>query len=171
MNKSIPITKTITPVLGLLLCLGSASLWAAEPAEAKEREKMAGVWKGFTVEGRGEQPDRGPVKLELRITEKEIAGLEFKGDKVIDHGKGAYVLDLTKSPAVLDAAKVNEFGRKQEFVGIYTLEGDTLRWCVSPRKVRPKEFRTGDGGYLLILKRQPRQQIQPRKIEESNRNP
>jgi uncharacterized protein (TIGR03067 family) len=129
-------------------------LWGADAEEPAARKQLAGTWKGFTVEGRGENPDRGPVKLELRITEQEIAGLEFKGTNVVDHGKGAYVLDLTKTPALLDAAKTNERGRKQEYVGIYTLEGDTLKWCVSPRKTRPTDFRTGDGGFLLILKRQ-----------------
>lgn len=127
---------------------------AEEDAEAKARRELVGTWKGFVVEGKGENPDRGPVQLELTISERTIKGLELKGGKVVDHGEGSHSLDLAKSPRHLDAAKTNERGRKQEYVGIYSIEGDTLKWCVSPRKTRPSEFQTGDGGYLLILKRE-----------------
>jgi uncharacterized protein (TIGR03067 family) len=127
---------------------------AEEDGEAKARKELVGTWKGFAVEGKGETPDRGPVKLELRISERTIKGLELKGGKVVDHGEGTYVLDLTKSPRHLDASKTNERGRKEEYVGIYSVEGDTLKWCVSRRKTRPTDFQTGDGGYLLILRRQ-----------------
>jgi uncharacterized protein (TIGR03067 family) len=126
----------------MVLCLVVVALPAAENGEAQERQRFVGVWKGFTVEGRGENPDRGPVKLELRITEKTIKGLEFKGTNVVDHGEGEFTLDLRQSPGCLDATQTNERGRKQTYLGIYTLEGDTLKWCVSPQKVRPKTFET-----------------------------
>jgi hypothetical protein len=57
------------------------------------------------------------------------------------------------APGRLDAAQANERGRKRAYVGIYTLEGDTLKWCVSPQKTRPETFETKKGQFLLILKR------------------
>jgi uncharacterized protein (TIGR03067 family) len=141
-------------MLQLLAALWTPALPAADPSEQAERHKFVGTWKGFAVEGRGENPDRGPVKLELRITDKTMKGLEFKGTNVVDHGEGEFALDPGQNPKHLDAWKTNERGRRQSYVGIYTLEGDKLQWCVSPRKTRPTEFRTGDGGFLLILKRQ-----------------
>ena len=144
--------KTI--VLAALPCLATVSLQGAEENDPQERGKFVGTWKGFAVEGRGENPDRGPVKLELRITEKTMKGLEFKGTNVVDHGEGEFALDLGPTPKQLDAWKTNERGRKQNYVGIYTLEGDTLKWCVSPQKVRPETFETKKGQFLLILKRQ-----------------
>ena len=145
-------TKYLTVVA--LFFIAATSLLAAEPNEQQERKKLVGTWKGFVVEGQGENPNRGPVKLELKVTEQTMAGLEFKGTNVVDHGQGEFTFDLTNTPAILDAWKTNERGRKQNFIGICKLEGDTLKWCVSPRKTRPAEFRSGDGGYLLILKRQ-----------------
>ena len=138
----------------LLFCLAAATLPGAETNEIQERQKFAGVWKGFAVEGRGENPDRGPVKLELQIAEQTIKGLEFKGTNTVDHGEGQFSLDLSQAPKHLDAWKTNERGRKQSYVGIYTLEGDTLKWCVSPQKVRPETFETKKGQFLLVLKRQ-----------------
>jgi len=135
----------------------AGAAWAAgakAPSEAQERARFVGVWKGFTVEGKGENPDRGPVKLELIIKERTMRGIEIKGPDRIDHGEGEYTLQLDANPRHLDAAKTLPRGRKQAYVGIYTLEGDTLKWCVSPQKVRPTSFETKKGQFLLILKRE-----------------
>lgn len=139
-------------LIPLLFALAVCCVWAAD--SPTERQRLIGTWKGFAVEGHGENPDRGPVKLELRIAEKTMKGLEFKGKNVVDHGEGEFALDLKQSPKHLDAWKANERGRKQNYVGIYTLEGDTLKWCVSPQKARPETFETKKGQFLLILKRQ-----------------
>lgn len=129
----------------------------ARPAstdDAAARKQLVGVWKGFAVEGRGERSDRGPVKLELTITETTIKGIEVKGEGPINHGEGMHMLNLAEKPRWLDATKTNERGRKEEYLGIYSLEGDTLKWCVSRGKLRPPEFLTAKGSFLIILKRQ-----------------
>ncbi len=143
--------------VGILLPSRHLPLWAGDAAvnrEAQERAKLVGVWKGFAVEGRGERPDQGPVKLELTFTEKTIHGIEIKRGKRIDHGTGDSFLDLDASPPRLDGKQVNERGRTRTYIGIYTLEGDTLKWCVSPRRIRPTTFETMKGQFLLILKRE-----------------
>jgi len=141
----------------LLLFVPGATALTAEPAqtpdEQAERARFVGVWRGFTVEGKGETPDRGPVKLELTITERTMGGIQIRDDQRIDHGEGEYVLNLASDPHHLDAAKTRDTGRSQSYVGIYTLQGDTLRWCVSPRKERPETFETKKGQFLLILKK------------------
>ena len=146
----------LVPLLSaaVLVSWAVASGQAALPASAdgSERQKLAGVWKGFCVEGKGETPDRGPVKVELTVTAEVMKGIQIKGDERIDHGEGSYVLDLAADPRVLDATKANERGRKETWLGIYSLEGDTLKWCVG-RKARPTTFETVKGQFLLILKR------------------
>lgn len=126
----------------------------AAPEDAAARKQLIGLWKGFAVEGKGERPDRGPVKLEVTITETAIKGIELKGEGTINHGEGTHVLNLKESPRWLDATKTNERGRKEEYLGIYVLEGDTLKWCVSRGKQRPTQFETIKGSFLVILKRQ-----------------
>jgi uncharacterized protein (TIGR03067 family) len=144
--------------LGLGLAITANGAVAGErpskaPDEKAERARFIGHWKGFTVEGKGENPDRGPVKLEITVTEKTMHGIQIKEDGDIDHGVGEYTLDLASDPAQLDAAKAGPRGRKQAYIGIYKLEGDTLKWCVSPQKVRPETFETKKGQFLVILKR------------------
>ena len=155
------VTAKISALLAVACALLLGTAWSADEAkppkqagdESQVRKQFCGFWKGFTVEGKGENPDRGPVKLELTITEKTIRGLQIKNDGNIDHGEGEYTLDLAADPRHLDAAKTAGGGRKQAFVGIYTLEGDTLKWCVSPQKTRPSTFETAKGQFLVILKR------------------
>ncbi len=135
--------------------IGVGHARGAEPlssAEAQARKNLSGVWRGFAVEGKGEKPDEGPVKLELSITREKIKGTEFKGGESIDHGEGSYSLDLKANPVHLDGLKTNARGRKETWIGIYKLEKDTLYWCVA-RRERPKTFETVKGQFLLILKR------------------
>jgi uncharacterized protein (TIGR03067 family) len=143
--------------LSLVLAASAAGAAAERPpkgaGEQAERTKFVGAWKGFAVEGKGETPDRGPVKLEITITEKTMHGLQIREDGNIDHGVGEYTLNLAADPAQLDAAKTGGRGRQQAYVGIYQLQGDTLKWCVSPQKVRPQTFETKKGQFLLILRR------------------
>jgi uncharacterized protein (TIGR03067 family) len=142
--------------IGLVVIAAAAQ--AAELAaefdadDTQERKDLAGVWRGFTVEGKGEKPDQGPYKLELTFTDKAIHGIEFKGETPVDHGAGAFVLDLAAMPRQLDGVKTNERGRKESWLGIYKREGDTLFWCVG-RRERPETFETVKGQFLLILKR------------------
>jgi hypothetical protein len=53
------------------LC-GTVALHAADgnADDAAQRKQLAGTWKGFAVEGKGEKPDTGPVKLELVILKR-----------------------------------------------------------------------------------------------------
>ena len=133
-------------------CFLSISLLAQEPAKVA-REKLVGVWNGYAVEGKGENPDRGAVKLELTITKDLIKAKQFKGKEDFDLGEGTYLIVQDKSPNNLDGdKKLDNPNRKEIWLGIYQLDGDTLKWCVG-RKARPTEFETKQGQFLLIFKR------------------
>jgi uncharacterized protein (TIGR03067 family) len=107
---------------------------AAGPEATGEPEglaRLACVRNGFAVEGRGENPDCGPVKLGLTFTDKTIHGTEIRSGNRVDHGEGGFMLDLAADPDHLNAAKTTERGRGQAYVGIYSLEDDTLKRSVS----------------------------------------
>jgi uncharacterized protein (TIGR03067 family) len=132
----------------LMLSLMASAADAPADDDAAARKQLVGTWTGYVVDGAGEHPDRGPVKLELVITEKSMHGVQIKGDERVDHGEGTFTLSLSESPKFLDAR-----GNRQFWNGIYTLDGDTLKWCVG--KQRPKTFESSKGQFLMILKRQP----------------
>ena len=131
------------------LCL---PLPAQDPGQAA-RKKLVGVWTGYAVEGKGETPNRGPVHFEITISTELIKAKQFKGKDTLDLGEGTYEIVPDKSPNHLDGRKkLDNPNRKEIWLGIYELNGDTLKWCVS-RKTRPTEFETKQGAFLLILKR------------------
>lgn len=143
--------RSLTIAMGLLVCVSFIPL-GAQPATSA-REKLIGVWYGFAVEGKGENPNQGPVKVELTITKDLIIGKQFKGTQPFELGEGTFELTLEKTPHYLDGnKKLDNPNRKEIWLGIYQLDGDTLKWCVG-RKSRPTEFETKQGSFLLILKR------------------
>lgn len=141
-----------------LIACGHHAATAEEPAkrspeEAKARGQLVGIWKGYVVLGKGEKPNEGPAKMELTITTERIAGIQLQEKERVDHGSGEYALTLSAEPRTHDGIKTNERGRKDTWLGIYTLEGETLKWCVH-KKERPETFETGAGKFLMILKRE-----------------
>ena len=121
---------------------------------AAELKKLAGTWEGYVVEGEGVNPDRGPVHLRVTIAEAKIDAVDLgQGGK--EMGSGTFQIDPAQDIKQIDATGVILPGKRERtFAGIYSLDGDTLKWCVDNRgQVRPTEFRTEKGKYLLILKR------------------
>ncbi len=145
--------RVVMSLVGLLAFGCVSSVGGEEPA-AVAREKLIGVWTGYAVEGKGEKPDQGPVKVELTISRERIEAKEFKGENIVDLGEGSFEIALDESPHRLDGKKKTANPKRKEiWLGIYQLDGDTLKWCVG-RKTRPAEFETKKGAFLLILKRQ-----------------
>ena len=138
----------------LIACIALASSSWGQESTDKARASLVGVWSGYAVNGKGEKPNEGPVKLELIITSDLIKAKQFKGPNTLDLGEGTFEIKLDKTLNHLDGdKKLDNPNRKEVWLGIYQLDGDTLKWCVK-RKGRPTEFATGDGAFLLILKRQ-----------------
>lgn len=137
----------------LLLCLSAFLYGAGEDAAKLDQKKIQGVWEGYAVEGRGEKPDRGPVHLRLTITGDRIEAYDLGKGK--DMGSGTFKLEPSRPIKEIDAKGLLLPGKRERtYLGIYELDGDTLRWCVDNRQTeRPTEFRTSRGHYLLVLKR------------------
>ncbi|MBM4039307.1 MAG: TIGR03067 domain-containing protein [Planctomycetes bacterium] len=133
------------------------ALWAAAGEEPGKKDeavpKLDGVWTGFTVLGKGETPDRGPVHLKLTIKGDHVDA-ERLDNQQLPMKEGTYKITPGK-PMEMDGTSVNPRGRGQTFLGIAELSGDTLKWCVStPNNPRPTEFETKKPSFLVILKRQ-----------------
>lgn len=141
----------------LVLVSQSAATDAAPELMAAEQKKLHGTWEGYAVENEGERPDRGPVHLRLVIEGDKISAVDLGAtEKDKSMGSGTFKLDLTKELKEFDATGVVLPGKREKtYLGIYQLEGDTLKWCIDNRaKERPTAFRTIGGKYLLVLKRQ-----------------
>jgi uncharacterized protein (TIGR03067 family) len=131
--------------LALGLVIGTAAV--ADPP------RLDGVWRGYVVNGQGERPDQGPIRLELTIKGDVIVARNLNPGADPSLGEGTYRLGATGK--TIDATRTSSPGKGQTYAGIYEVTDDTLRWCTgTPGKDRPEEFATRKGQFLLILKRQ-----------------
>jgi len=134
--------RTIIGTIMMVILVAQFSGAADEKAEALK--KLSGTWKG--------RVENGATGHQLVITAESIKGTK---DGAQDLGSGSFVLDVTTKPWTLDGTGTDGGFKGKKFPGICSVEGDTMKWCVSTgKKPRPTEFKTGAGNFCLVLARQ-----------------
>jgi uncharacterized protein (TIGR03067 family) len=138
------------PALVLLMTLG---FLAAEPAKEdpgrKDLEKMQGDWASVSMTKDGFQLEADDAQAYFR-TVKGDQFTVFRYEKPVS--KGTFKLDATKKPKEMDV-QVAAGGKSLSVLGLYEVEGDTLRLCfAAPGKDRPKAFEAKEGsGHTLTV--------------------
>jgi uncharacterized protein (TIGR03067 family) len=140
------------------MALASGFLAAADDpsddAAKSDANKLRGTWVVVSVENDGES-------VPPEILRKEVVRFVISPDRLAmrlngeDKSDDLYTLDPKADPKTIDLRGPS--GRK--VLGIYSLDGDTLRICWTEQgKTRPKEFatRAGSGFDLWVLKRESR---------------
>jgi uncharacterized protein (TIGR03067 family) len=153
MRTSIGVTGCVTGLM-MLLAFGTAVPAGSQGQENADRQKLIGTWTGWIVDGRGDRPNAMIGKIaEMVITERTIRARDDQRDM----GEGNYRLGRDQGWGTLDAAGVGAGPtRGKTYLGIYQIDGDTLRWCTAnPGRPRPTQLMTrrGDGWYLMVLQR------------------
>ena len=128
-----------------LICLAMlAGAAVAAEGEAEARKALVGTWVG--------RVDEGATGHKLTFTADRISGTRDEKQYL---GEGSFTVDRKQKPWKMDAVGTKGPQRGRRYLGIYMLEGETLKWCVStPGNDRPTEFATKDSQFLLILKKQ-----------------
>lgn len=118
--------------------------------------RLGGIWRGWVVRGRGENPNEREMEVELTIEGDRITGRELGTQRAPGGlGAGTFVMTGNGNSGNLDADGTAGPQDGRHFLGIYELQGDTLRWCVSNRgRQRPTVMASDRGNYLMILQRQ-----------------
>ncbi len=138
-----------------LLCVAIfCNLSLAHADDAAWRKQLLGTWEGAVVSDEATGARRATIR-ELTITLDKITATDGDGRSL---GEGSYKLAEEGGVLTIDATGVNGPAMGQTMLGIWKLEGDTLRWCSANNgKPRPAEFKTRSAGpYLLILTRKKR---------------
>jgi len=121
--------------------------------DAGERKKLEGTWQGFVVEGTGQNPKQGRVRVtELVITADKISAKGGQGESL---GVGSYKLGATGNAKTIDSTGTGGPTLNKSYQGIYTVEGDTLKWCAAnPGRPRPTQLVTRPPDqFLMVLTR------------------
>jgi uncharacterized protein (TIGR03067 family) len=145
--------KANLPPAGLqLLCAAILStLCLAHADDAAWRKRLLGTWEGAVVSDEETGARRATIR-ELTITQDRISAIDGDGRSL---GEGSYKLAEEGGFLTIDATGVNGPATGQTMLGIWKLEGDTLRWCsANAGRPRPGEFKTRSSGpYLMVLTR------------------
>jgi uncharacterized protein (TIGR03067 family) len=120
---------------GLALLTAGSPLLGGGKDGAAVLKKIEGTWRFVAHEANGQKSP--PEELaQLKIT--------FSGDKftVTQQGKvvqaGTHKLDPSKKPAQIDAMITEGQGKGGTMLGVYELDGNTIRVCFDPTgKERP----------------------------------
>lgn len=130
--------------------------WAGKTAGADNKKNYLGQWEGHVTEGDGSNPGQRRMNINLTITEDRITS----GGQGNVMGEGTYRVSGGGSSKLrhIDATGTSGQYQGKLYEGIFTVEGDTLKWCSgNPGKGRPTVLWTNNaaGHFLMVLKRKP----------------
>jgi uncharacterized protein (TIGR03067 family) len=144
-------TRNAPILLFTLLLLagpGSPSVSGAPPGAAltKELRALAGTWKPMATENNGYKSSEGDLDGILWIRDADGKWTMRRGDKAVVEWavKG---IDPTKSPKTIDIEVTAGPYKGVVYLGIYELDGDTLRICFAlpDKPERPTRLFAGKG--------------------------
>jgi uncharacterized protein (TIGR03067 family) len=139
---------TLFCALGLVVCGGTGMQADDKTDVEKEFKKFHGVWTFASVEAGGKKAPADQLKG-LTVT---FAGHKYtvkKRDEVLQ--VGTQKLDPSKSPKAIDVAVTEGLNKGAVMLGIYEIDGDTLRVCFDEEgKKRPTEFKSPAGSQTFV---------------------
>jgi uncharacterized protein (TIGR03067 family) len=128
--------------LMLTMCLS----YAAD----KDLDKLQGTWQMQKLVGRGKEIDGDRARAISYVFDGDSAKRLVNG--VDRKDPGTIKIDASKKPAHIDLKPAKE--GDPTMLGIFEIDGDTLKWCFSSKK-RPEKFESVEGSdnILMIFKR------------------
>jgi uncharacterized protein (TIGR03067 family) len=132
--------RSVVLVLALSVLAGAEA--SKEDESKKDLETIQGHWAQLSMVVDGAKvPDDEAQALFRSMKDDKYTIYQFK--KVI--GKGTFKVDASRKPKTIDAT-TTAGGRSLTLLGIYELDGDTLKLCFAPPgKPRPSDFTSKKG--------------------------
>jgi uncharacterized protein (TIGR03067 family) len=137
-------------VLGTVVAAGLLVVSGVVGQEKKEIDQLEGKWVVLSAERDGKAWDA--MKGAVRVNTGDKYVLTPKEGKAIP---GAMKIDPSKKPKTMDMSPTEGNFKDKTLLGIYEVDGDTLKICFAePGKERPTEFTSKAGVVLVIHKRE-----------------
>jgi uncharacterized protein (TIGR03067 family) len=122
---------------------GSGTLADDKADLEKEVKKFQGTWTFESSEAGGNELPADDLKTLILTFEGDKHTVK-KGDEVIQ--VGTQKLDPSRSPKTIDVTMAEGPHKGTVMLGIYEIDGDTLKVCFDPEgKKRPTEFKSAAG--------------------------
>ena len=132
--------RSFVTLAAMFLMLG-----ADDPQEAakKEMTKLQGEWSMVAGEKDGRTAPRSFIQGAKRVCKDD--DLTVTVDNRV-YMKAKIVIDPTKNPKAIEYMVTEGDHKGKTLLGIYELEGDTVKFCFAPPDTeRPTDFRAGKG--------------------------
>lgn len=139
---------TLFCTVGLSSLVGSGALADNKADLEKETKKFQGDWTFESSQTGGKEIPAGELKGIVVIFEGDKHTVK-KGDEVLQ--VGTQKLDPSKSPKAMDVTITEGPSKGAIMLGIYEIDGDTLKVCFDPQgKKRPTEFKSPPGSENFV---------------------
>jgi uncharacterized protein (TIGR03067 family) len=135
----------IVPVFAVLVLAGTA---VAEDADKKELARLEGEWTMVSGEANGFSMPEEMVKSGKRVAKDGQTTINIGGRVYF---KAKYCIDPAKKPKAIDYTMTEGPTKGKTHLGIYELDGDTVKFCFAvPGKERPTEFTAKEGSQRTL---------------------
>jgi uncharacterized protein (TIGR03067 family) len=115
----------------------------------KEQEKLAGKWTFASREEGGKETPAEQLKTMILTLDGDKFTVK-DGDKVVQ--AGTYTVDPGQTPKTVNATVTEGDGKGTTMLGIYELDGDTMKCCFDPEgKKRPTEFKSTEEAKTILM--------------------
>lgn len=148
--------KPLTTLVAVALLVGVTAADEPKkkaPAAAEELQRFQGSWNVEAWEEGGKTLAAADLKTRGVFFGANL--FLFRRDQKV-HQAGAVQLDPGKAPRTVNLSVREGEGKDDVMLGIYSLDGDTLKLCYDPTgQARPKDFKPDakDGFTLVTLKK------------------
>jgi uncharacterized protein (TIGR03067 family) len=121
----------------------TASSAVADDAAKKEMAQLEGEWSMVSGEANGASMPEATVKTGKRVAKDGETTITIGGQVYF---KAKFTIDPTKKPRAIDYTMTEGPTKGKTHLGIYELDGDTVKFCfAAPGKDRPTEFTAKEG--------------------------
>ena len=132
--------RVIVPVFAALVLVGPAG---AEDAVKKEMALLEGEWSMVSGEADGISLPKETVRSAKRVAKDGMTTITMGGRVYF---KAKFSIDPTKKPRAIDYTMTEGPTKGKTHLGIYELDGDTVKFCfAAPGKDRPTDFTAKEG--------------------------
>jgi uncharacterized protein (TIGR03067 family) len=137
--------RVTVPVIAVLVFVGAAG---AQDAAKKEMAQLEGEWSMVSGEANGLSMPKEAVESGKRVAKDGETTITIGGQVYF---KAKFSIDPTKKPKAIDYTMTEGPTRGKTHLGIYELDGDTVKFCfAAPGKDRPTEFTAKEGSQRTL---------------------
>ena len=119
---------------------------AKDNAVKKDMDALQGKWQLVSLERDGKSAD--VPKDAVRVVKGDTYTVTPRPGVTIE---GTFKIDPTAKPKAVDITQTSGENKGKTSLGIYEIDGDTLKMCwAPPGKDRPTEFKSAEGSGILL---------------------